>query len=112
MRIADRPGAGSYRPAVPIELRPAVPTDAGFLVEMLVAAVFWRPDEPSGSVRDVLDRPELAHYVADWPRPGDLGVVAEGHRLIANQGAASGQLVPHFHVHILAGKNLGPLIAT
>ena len=42
----------------------------------------------------------------------DLGVVAEGHRLIANQGAASGQLVPHFHVHILAGKNLGPLIAT
>ncbi|MEM7119988.1 MAG: HIT domain-containing protein [Pseudomonadota bacterium] len=41
----------------------------------------------------------------------DLGVTTEGHRLIANQGAASGQLVPHFHVHIMAGKPLGPLIA-
>jgi len=42
---------------------------------------------------------------------GDLDVTRGGHRLIANQGADSGQLVPHFHVHILAGRNLGPLIA-
>ena len=41
----------------------------------------------------------------------DLGVTTQGHRLIANQGSASGQLVPHFHVHIMAGKPLGPLIA-
>ncbi len=40
----------------------------------------------------------------------DLDVSGEGHRLIANQGKASGQLVPHFHVHILAGKDLGPLL--
>jgi diadenosine tetraphosphate (Ap4A) HIT family hydrolase len=30
--------------------------------------------------------------------------------VIANQGAASGQLVPHFHVHIMAGRRLGPLL--
>ncbi len=34
-----------------------------------------------------------------------------GHRLIANKGPASGQIVPHFHVHILAGRDLGPLLA-
>ncbi len=44
---------------------------------MLVAAVFWRPDGPSGDVASVLARPESAHYVTGWPRPGDMGVVAE-----------------------------------
>ena len=41
----------------------------------------------------------------------DLGITAAGHRLIANQGAASGQLVPHFHVHIIGGRRLGALVA-
>jgi diadenosine tetraphosphate (Ap4A) HIT family hydrolase len=41
----------------------------------------------------------------------DQGLTADGHRVIANQGAASGQLVPHFHVHILGGRQLGPLLA-
>lgn len=59
------------------DLRPAEPSDAPFLTEMLVAAMFWRPDGPTGSVRQILENPELAHYIADWPRPGDLGVVAE-----------------------------------
>jgi len=38
---------------------------------------FWRPDRPIGDVQSAMARPELAHYVAGWPRPGDLGVVAE-----------------------------------
>lgn len=40
-------------------------------------AAFWRPDGPSGSVAEVRREPELAHYVAGWPRPGELGVIAE-----------------------------------
>lgn len=59
-----------------VAVRPAEATDAAFLAEMLVAAAFWRPDGPSGSVAEVVDRPELAHYVAGWPRAGDLGVIA------------------------------------
>ena len=34
-------------------------------------------DGPLGDVQSVLARPELAHYVSGWPRPGDPGVVAE-----------------------------------
>ena len=34
-----------------------------------------------------------------------------GYRLIANSGVNSGQEVPHFHTHILAGEKLGPMRA-
>jgi diadenosine tetraphosphate (Ap4A) HIT family hydrolase len=34
-----------------------------------------------------------------------------GYRLISNIGSDSHQTVPHFHVHILAGKKLGPLLS-
>jgi ribosomal protein S18 acetylase RimI-like enzyme len=59
-----------------VAIRPAHGCDAQFLTLMLVAAAFWRPDGPAGSVEDALLRPELAHYVAGWPAPGDLGVIA------------------------------------
>ena len=65
---------------MPIELRAAAGPDALFLTEMLVAAAFWRPDGPSGSVEQVLSQPQLAHYVTGWPRPGDLGVIAIEHQ--------------------------------
>lgn len=38
-----------------------------------------------------------------------LNIVESGYRLIANHGADAGQLVPHFHMHILAGNKLGAL---
>lgn len=62
---------------VSLALRPAVVSDVDFLEEMLVAAAFWRPDGARGSVAEVLDQPQLAHYVAGWPRADDVGVIAE-----------------------------------
>ena len=39
------------------------------------------------------------------------GFVGDGYRLLANTGTNSGQEVPHLHVHIFAGKPLGPMLA-
>jgi diadenosine tetraphosphate (Ap4A) HIT family hydrolase len=42
----------------------------------------------------------------------DAGLVAPGYRLIANTGLDSHAEVPHLHVHILAGRQLGPMLVT
>lgn len=34
-----------------------------------------------------------------------------GYRLLSNSGIDAGQEVPHFHTHIFAGENLGPMLA-
>lgn len=39
-----------------------------------------------------------------------LGVDESGYRTIANTGLNGGQEVPHFHLHILAGRALGPML--
>jgi diadenosine tetraphosphate (Ap4A) HIT family hydrolase len=41
----------------------------------------------------------------------DLGLVNEGFRTIANTGLNGGQEVPHYHVHLLGGKKIGPMVA-
>ena len=41
----------------------------------------------------------------------DQGVAQTGHRLIANAGVHGGQEVPHYHVHILGGANVGPMVS-
>lgn len=38
------------------------------------------------------------------------GVSAPGFRAIANTGSDGVQDVPHLHVHILGGRNLGPML--
>ena len=40
----------------------------------------------------------------------EAGLVEPGYRLLANTGLHSHQEVPHLHVHILAGKPLGPML--
>ena len=40
----------------------------------------------------------------------ELGLEAPGYRLLANMGEDSGQEVPHFHVHLFAGRPLGRMI--
>jgi GNAT superfamily N-acetyltransferase len=59
-----------------LTIRRAGPADADFLADMLVEAANWRP-EGKRSRADTLADPLLGHYIDGWPRPGDLGVVAE-----------------------------------
>ena len=40
-----------------------------------------------------------------------LGVEADGYRTIANAGRDGHQDVPHYHLHILAGRALGPMLS-
>ncbi len=40
----------------------------------------------------------------------NLGLETSGYRLLANMGAHSGQEVPHFHIHLFAGRPLGAMI--
>ena len=41
----------------------------------------------------------------------DLGLEAQGYRLLANMGEHSGQEVGHFHVHLFAGRPLGRMLS-
>lgn len=40
----------------------------------------------------------------------ELGLQENGYRIITNHGIHASQSVPHFHVHILGGRALGPLL--
>ncbi|MFM2301858.1 MAG: hypothetical protein RLZZ84_1594 [Pseudomonadota bacterium] len=41
----------------------------------------------------------------------EAGLVEPGYRLLANIGQDGHQEVPHLHVHIFAGRPLGPMLA-
>ncbi len=36
----------------------------------------------------------------------DLGVDETGYRMVTNNGENAGQIVPHFHVHIMGGQKI------
>ena len=40
----------------------------------------------------------------------EAGLVVPGYRLLANTGSDAHQEVPHLHVHIFAGRLLGPML--
>jgi GNAT superfamily N-acetyltransferase len=58
-------------------LRPAVKRDFDFLTDMVVAAVNWDPDHTPATREQILSNHRNAHYVAGWPRTGDIGIVAD-----------------------------------
>ena len=39
----------------------------------------------------------------------DLGLAEQGYRLVMNEGREGGKAVPHLHMHLLGGKELGPV---
>ncbi len=52
-----------------------------------------------------------ALYAAVSKIADEQGLAVSGFRTIANTGLNGGQEVPHFHLHILGGKALGPMLA-
>jgi histidine triad (HIT) family protein len=40
----------------------------------------------------------------------EQGVAESGYRILANTGEAARQEVPHLHVHLFGGRDLGPML--
>ncbi|QQG37326.1 MAG: histidine triad nucleotide-binding protein [Micavibrio aeruginosavorus] len=73
---------------------------------------------PKGRYVSVVDfgaRASTEEITAFWRAVAKLaaerGLPDSGFRTIANTGLNGGQEVPHFHVHILGGRALGPMLA-
>ena len=85
------------------DINPQAPTH--ILVIPKGAYVSW--DDFSARASDA----EIAGFVrAVGHVARQAGLVEPGYRLLANTGLHSHQEVPHLHVHILAGKPLGPML--
>ena len=55
---------------------------------------------------------EIAGFVrAVGTVAADQGLIEAGYRLLANIGIDAHQEVPHLHVHVFAGRALGPMLA-
>lgn len=58
------------------------------------------------------DAATIAHYFKTIRHIAeDLLKLDDGYRLITNIGENASKTVPHFHIHILGGKQLGGLLA-
>ena len=70
------------------------------------AYVSW--DDFSENASDI----EIAEFVRAVGHIGrEAGHIETGYRLLANTGINAHQEVPHLHVHIFAGRPLGPMLA-
>lgn len=61
-------------------VRRATAEDAPFLRQVLAIAADWRPGAQVRAVAEVMAEPSLAHYVAGWPAPRDVGFVVDDDR--------------------------------
>jgi len=86
------------------DINPLAPTH--ILVIPKGAYVSW--DDFSQNASDA----EVAAFVRASGRIArEAGLVESGYRLLANTGVNSGQEVPHLHMHLFAGRPLGPMLA-
>lgn len=54
------------------------------------------------------DAPLLGHMMLVAKRLAEEeGIAASGYRLVINNGPDAGQAVPHLHVHLIGGRELG-----
>jgi len=66
------------------------------------------------SLDDFSANASQAEQAALWRALGGIaqeeGVADSGYRILANSGAAAHQEVPHFHVHLFGGRDLGGML--
>lgn len=74
---------------------------------------------PKGRYSDIHDfglnasaEEKAAMFEAVAALADEAGVAENGYRVIANTRVHGGQEVPHFHLHIIGGKQLGAMIGS
>ena len=80
------------------DIRPVAPTHVLVIPRTHVSGIRALED----SQADVIGRTILAARTV----AKQLGLEADGYRLVVNDGDAAGQTVHHIHVHVLGGRNL------
>lgn len=86
------------------DINPQAPTH--ILVIPKGAYVSWDDFSAKASEAEIAGFVRAVGHVAR-----EAGLVAPGYRLLANAGTDSHQEVPHLHVHLFAGRPLGPMLA-
>jgi diadenosine tetraphosphate (Ap4A) HIT family hydrolase len=86
------------------DINPLAPTH--ILVIPKGAYVSWDDFSQRGSDEEIASFVRAVGKIAR-----EAGHVESGYRLLANAGLNAGQEVPHLHVHIFAGRPLGPMLA-
>jgi diadenosine tetraphosphate (Ap4A) HIT family hydrolase len=73
------------------------------------------PKGPYVSSADFCATASEAEIAGFWRLVGqvarEMGLEAAGYRLLSNMGVDAGQEVPHYHVHLFAGRPLGRMVA-
>ena len=70
------------------------------------------PNKPIPSVNEVApeDEPAIGRIFSVARKlAAEEGIAADGYRLIVNVGRNGGQEVPHLHMHLLGGQEMGAL---
>ena len=70
------------------------------------AYVSWDDFSAKASAEEIAGFVRAVGHVAR-----EAGLVEPGYRLLANTGLHAHQEVPHLHVHLFAGRPLGPMLA-
>jgi diadenosine tetraphosphate (Ap4A) HIT family hydrolase len=105
-------------------LRGEVPCNKVYEDEHVLAFHDINPQTPSHilvipkgeyvSLDDFSEKASLAEIAALVRALGRIareqGVVESGYRVLANSGRAAHQEVPHFHVHLFGGRDLGGML--
>ena len=86
------------------DINPLAPTH--ILVIPKGAYVSWDDFSARGSDEEIAAFVRAVGKIAR-----EAGLVESGYRLLANAGLNAGQEVQHLHVHIFAGRPLGPMLA-
>jgi len=85
------------------DIRPQAPTH-----------IILIPKGEYASVDDFSEKASDAELAAFMRAIGRIarqeGVVDGGYRILANHGEAAHQEVPHFHLHLFGGRDLGPML--